>query len=128
MLAVKENRPTRYADWQDLFPPAAPVVDYATALNKGHGRVERRECWVVTDPTSSSYLQERQSWPELKAAVKVVSQRDTPAGGSVATRYYLSSCAAGAARHLAADRSHWSIAPPPRRRRRDVPFANTSIE
>lgn len=109
LLAVKENRPTLYADLQDLFPPAAPAADYATTLNKGHGRVERRKCWVVTDPASLSYLQERQSWPELKAAVKVVSQRDTPAGGSVATRYYLSSCSAGAARHLAAVRSHWSI-------------------
>ena len=63
----------------------------------------------MTDPASLSYLPERQSWPELKAAVQVVSQRDTSAGGSVATRYYLSSCSAPAAQLLAAVRSHWSI-------------------
>ena len=27
LLAVKENRPTLYADLQDRFPPAAPVAD-----------------------------------------------------------------------------------------------------
>lgn len=108
-LAVKENRPTLYADLQELFPDGAPATDYATTLNKGHGRVERRECWTLTDPASLAYLQERQSWPGLQAVVKVTGQRDTPAGRSAATRYYLSSRAAPAAQLLAAARSHWSI-------------------
>lgn len=71
--------------------------------------MERRECWVLTDPASLAYLQEGQPWPELKAVVKVVSQRATPAGVSAATRYNLSSCSAPAAQLLAGVRSHWSI-------------------
>ena len=64
--------------------------DYATTLNKNLGRVERRECWGLPNPVRLSYLPERQPWPELKAAVKVVSQRDAPAGTRVATRSYWS--------------------------------------
>ncbi len=41
--AIREE-PSCHADLQDLLPPAAPVADYAAALNKGHGRVEPREC------------------------------------------------------------------------------------
>ncbi len=66
----------------------SPKQDYATTLNKGHGRVERRECWGLPNPARLSYLPEGQPWPELKAAVKVISQRDTPAGTRVATRSY----------------------------------------
>ena len=31
--------------------------DYARTLNKGHGRLETRECWAVTDPECLDYLQ-----------------------------------------------------------------------
>ena len=30
--------------------------DYATTLNKDHGRIERRECWTISDPACLEYL------------------------------------------------------------------------
>ena len=54
-LAVKENQGQLYENIRDLFEGAAALgfdgvaYDYAQTLDKGHGRVERRECWVITD-------------------------------------------------------------------------------
>ena len=52
--------------------------DYATTLNKDHGRIERRECW--TKPILPGYLSTGQDWPGLRSVVKVVGRRETPAG------------------------------------------------
>ena len=52
MLALKENQGGE--DVRDLFEGAAEFGfegvphDYATTLNKDHGRIERRECWTAT--------------------------------------------------------------------------------
>ena len=56
VLAVKQNQGQLYQDVRDLFEGAEEwdfdgvPHDYATALNKGHGRIERRECWSISDP------------------------------------------------------------------------------
>ena len=41
----------------------------ARTLNKGHGRLETRQCWVITDPDCLD--QNRQQWANLNAVVKV---------------------------------------------------------
>ena len=56
LLAVKENQGQLYQDIRDLFEAGdgsgleGLPHDYATTLNKGHGRIERRECWAIDDP------------------------------------------------------------------------------
>ena len=62
VLAVKENQGQLYQGIRDLFQEAeasdfdgAPY-DYAQTVNKGHGRVERRECWVVTAADCLDYI------------------------------------------------------------------------
>ena len=60
LLAVKENQGRLYHDIRDLFEGAEEwgfdgvPYDYATTLNKGHGRIERRECWVISEPAAWS--------------------------------------------------------------------------
>ena len=50
LLAVKGNQGQLYQDVRDLFEGEDGLGlngvphDYATTLNKGHGRIERREC------------------------------------------------------------------------------------
>ena len=62
LLAVKENQGRLYGDIRDLFEGAEEAGfdgvphDYATTLNKGRGRIERRECWVIRDPVCLGYL------------------------------------------------------------------------
>ena len=56
VLAVKGNQGQLYQDIGDLFQAEDGTGvndlphDYATTLNKGHGRIERRECWSISDP------------------------------------------------------------------------------
>jgi predicted transposase YbfD/YdcC len=115
VLAVKENQGRLYDDVRDLFAGAEEFGyagvphDYATTLNKGHGRIERRECWAISDPLSLEYLSTGQSWPELRSVIKVVGHRDTDQGAAVQARYYISSLDSSAERLLAAIRAHWSI-------------------
>ena len=60
LLAVKENQGRLYHDIRDLFEGAEEwgfdgvPYDYATTLNKGHGRIERREYWVISEPAAWS--------------------------------------------------------------------------
>ncbi len=115
VLAVKENQGQLYEGIRDLFEGAEALgfdgvpYDYAQTVDKGHGRVERRECWTITEANCLDYLDPQGQWPQLKAAVRVVGHRQTGAGGISHPRYYISSRAAPAEQLLAAVRSHWSI-------------------
>ena len=115
VLAVKENQGQLYEGIRDLFEGAAALgfdgvpYDYAHTVNKGHGRVERRECWVVTAADCLDYLDPQGQWPQLKAAIKVVGHRETVEGSASQPRYYISSLAASAGQLQDAVRGHWSI-------------------
>ena len=115
MLAVKENQGRLYDDVSDLFEGAEEAGfdgvphDYATTLNKGHGRIERRECWSVSDPACLEYLSTGKDWPGLRSVVKVVGRRETETGATVQSKYYINSLAAPAEQLLGAARAHWSI-------------------
>ena len=115
VLAVKENQGQLHEDVKDLFEGGEEFAyqglphEYATTLDKGHGRVERRECWVISDPLSLEYLSTGQDWPSLRSVVKVASQRHTAEGTTVQPRYYISSLEAPAERLLGVVRTHWSI-------------------
>ena len=115
LLAVKGNQGQLYQDVRDLFEGGDGLglngvpYDYATTLNKGHGRIERRECWSMGDPVCLEYLSTAGDWPGLRSVVKVECRRETEGGATVQTRYYISSLEAAAHRQLAAVRAHWSI-------------------
>ena len=86
VLAVKENQGRLYDDVRDLFEGAEEFgyewvpYDHAATLNKGHGQVERRECWVISDQLSLEYLSTGQDWPNIHSVVKVVGRRATDEG------------------------------------------------
>ena len=115
VLAVKENQGQLHEGIRDLFAGAEALgfdgvpYDYSQTVNKGHGRVERRECWAITATDCLDYINPHGQWPQMKAAIKVVGHRETAAGSASQPRYYISSLAASAEQLLAAVRSHWSI-------------------
>ena len=115
LLAVKENQGQLYDDVRDLFEGAEEFdfegvpYDFARTVNKAHGRIETRQCWVITDPDCLDYLQTRQHWAKLNAVVKVTAQRETSTESTVHSRYYISSLAGQAKTLLDATRRHWSI-------------------
>ena len=107
VLAVKDNQGRLYDDVRDLFQGAEEFGfegvphDHARTLNKGHGRIETRECL--------DYPQTWKQWSGLKAVLKITARRETSAGVTVQSRYYISSLDAPAGKLLSAVRNHWSI-------------------
>ena len=115
LLPVKENQGQLYQDVRDLFEAGdgsglgGLPHDYATTLNKGHGRIKRREYWAIDDLACLEYLSIAGEWQGLRSVVRVECRRETAAGTTVQARYYISSLEASAQRQLAATRGHWSI-------------------
>ena len=115
VLAVKGNQGTLYEDIEDLFKGAEEVAyrevayDHARTVNKGHGRIEIRQCWAIDDPSFLDYIRRREVWPALHSIVKVVCERRTATETTIKTRYYITSLPPQATRLLDAVRSHWQI-------------------
>ena len=115
VLTVKQNQGALYEDLKDLFEEAEATgfegvpYDYATTLNKNHGRLERRECWAISDPDCLDYLSTGKEWPGLRSVVKVVGRREAETGITVQPRYFISSLDVSAEQLLAAVRAHWTI-------------------
>lgn len=115
ILAVKDNQGKLHADLKDLF--AGCLAEnfqqvphgYHRTVNKGHGRIEIRECWTLSDPAYLEYVRQRQQWSGLHTVVMVRAERRSNGKRSTAIRYYISSLANNARRLLASVRKHWGI-------------------
>lgn len=116
LLAVKENQGHLFEDVQYLFEAldaaqglkSAPY-QYARSVNKGHGRIETRECWATDREEHLALLRKHQQWKGLKSVVRIVSQRQIGETLEVQTRYFISSLPAEAKTILKVKRSHWKI-------------------
>jgi predicted transposase YbfD/YdcC len=115
VLAVKENQGYLYEAFQDLFqyPDEMTTIgcDYHKTVDKGHGRIEVRECWTTSDPDYLRYINERLSeWPGLRSLAMVKSERRVIDGETTtACRYFISSLDSDAKLTLHAVRTHWEI-------------------
>lgn len=113
VLALKENQGGLYQATRDLFEYAQETgfadCDYDRTVDKGHGRIEIRECWTISDPEYFSYLPNRSAWPCLHTLVMLKSERRLEDKITIKARYYISSLAAGAQQHLQTVRGHWGI-------------------
>jgi predicted transposase YbfD/YdcC len=115
LFAVKENQGHLFEDIQCLFEVDVAQgmkyaqYQYAKSVNKGHGRIETRECWATDREEHLSLVRIRQQWKGLKSIVRIVSQRQMGKTIEVQTRYFISSLSADAKTILKAKRSHWKI-------------------
>lgn len=112
MLAVKGKQGTLAEDIADLlagFEPAAGHEvnhDYYKTVNKGHARLDSRECGAVSQPDSLTYLRRFPEWTARRSLGKVVSQRQLNGKTTTKTRYFIPSLTATAQRCLAICRDH----------------------
>ena len=115
LLAVKANQGELHENIKDLFACCertgwdGVAYSHHQQVGKDHGRLERRECWVITDPAELAYVDPQRQWASLSAVARVSYQRDAGAGSPADVRHYISSYPADAATLLGAARSHWSI-------------------
>ena len=115
LLSVKENQGHLYQDISWLFEydqknkfRGAPY-DHEKTVNKGHGRIEIRECWSISDPEYLQNLKGASKWKGLRSIALVISTRITDKKTTVKNRYYISSLPSEAKHLLNVARRHWSI-------------------
>ena len=116
VLAVKENQGNLHEDVQDLFAGADAVDfrevphDYAREVTKDHGRLEIRECWVLSAPEYLDYVRRAEAWKNLHSVVRICTEvRHERIPVSRETRYFISSLAGSAQGMIKAVRGHWGI-------------------
>jgi predicted transposase YbfD/YdcC len=115
VLALKENQGNLYRDVQYSFAQAVASqfeqvgYDHSQTVDKGHGRIEIRRSWVISDSEYLGWLQSEHKWPGLQAIGIVESERRLGTERTSETRYYLLSHALKAEAFGEAVRSHWGI-------------------
>lgn len=69
--------------------PLATLIphDYHETTEKGHGRVEIRRCWVLSDQDGLDYLYNREEWHGVQSLVMVKSERAINGQWSEQVRY-----------------------------------------
>lgn len=118
ILPVKENQKTLHEDIrlyaeEDILSKKPgelkPEGRYAVQNDKGHGRIEKRECWLFD---RVDWLNERHEWPDLNGVAVIRSHRTMTDTGetSTADRYFIySHSEMTAERFLTLQRKHWAI-------------------
>lgn len=114
VLALKENQGTMYHAVVHLFADAhaTAFVDYdydaAQTVDGGHGRVEIRRYWTISDPLTLAHLDPDREWAGLRGIGMVAAERRAKGKVTHETRYYLTSLT-DAATFGRAVRGHWGI-------------------
>lgn len=112
VLSLKGNQPRLHEDVKDLFDGAMQLgfegmnYDMWESVEKGHGRIETRQCWVISDLT---YIRSLKDWRDLNCVAMVKAERRIGDSISVESRYYISSLKGNARQLLRAIRGHWAI-------------------
>ena len=115
VLSLKQNQGNLYEDVKELFEGAFQFgfedIEYDTyeTLEKGHGRIETRQCWAISDPQGLSYIRSLSEWKSLSSVAMVGAERRIGDSVSVESRYYISSLKGDARQLLWAIRGHWGI-------------------
>jgi len=117
ILALKGNHPSMQEDIrfyfeQEILPQPKQTLkakeQYANTLEKGHGRIEGRACYLLND---LSWLEDKVHWAGLHGAALIRTRREVIGQeASVTDRLYLySNPDMTAKRVLQIQRSHWAI-------------------
>lgn len=115
VLALKTNQGTLHEAVAVLFAEgqATRFAGFAhtthRTVEKGHGRLEIRRTWAVSEPEVIAYLDPAGAWPGLRSVAMVEAERRIGPAVSRETRYYISSLPGDAESLGAAVRGHWGI-------------------
>lgn len=115
VLSVKENQGHLFEDISTLF--AVDQVndfkyasyEYKKTVNKGHGRIDIRECWSTSNPAYLRLIRGLENWIGLRSIAMVICTRIIGDKVTKYVRYYITSLPSDAERILYAVRKHWSI-------------------
>lgn len=112
VLALKANQSTLYEDVEWLFKQAKASEfaqiehDFHQTIDKGHGRIDVRQCWTLS---KLDYLVQKSQWQGLQSVAMVEAQRRIDGKVTTETCFYISSLPGNAQQIATAIRTHWSI-------------------
>ena len=96
-----------YLDWAERIGFQEISNDYCETIEKDHGRIEERRCWVREE---IGWLAQKEDWQNLKSVIMVEALREVIGKEkTVERRYFISSLGADAQRALRCVRGHWAI-------------------
>lgn len=112
VLVLKKNQHQLYEDVSLYLTDIATgqIIDssmkYHKDVDANHGRIETRECWVVTN---LDWLDSKERWTNLKSIIMVKATVQKRGHLSEHVRFFISSLDISAKRLLKRIRNHWSI-------------------
>lgn len=114
VLSVKYNQPTMFTDIDEYVKAfeakgfAEVKHEYKRTLDKGHGRIEKREYYLFTD---IGWIDWKQNWQNMGAfgMVKRTVSNSKGENKHVETAYYITSLKTNVDQFATAVRSHWGI-------------------
>jgi predicted transposase YbfD/YdcC len=113
VLSLKGNQGLLHEEVAEYFAWAERInfkdleYDYCATLEKEHGRIEGRRCWVTED---TDWFTEKGEWAGLRPFIMVEAEREVLGqAATVERRYFISSLPADAKQILRAVRSHWQV-------------------
>jgi predicted transposase YbfD/YdcC len=113
VLVVKANQELLFKTLYELFNDTQELsqvnLDYHKTVDKGHGRIEVRECWSTSDPDYLQYITLLADWKGLQSIAMIRAERRIGEEKSVKQRFFISSLESNAQRLLHAARTYWQI-------------------
>jgi predicted transposase YbfD/YdcC len=115
VLALKGNQGQLYEDVQEWFAWAQQTAfkdmphSFWQTTNKGHGRIEIRRCWALSDPRAFEVIRHHDGWAGLSSIAMIQRQRIIDGQPQTEIAYFIASLPADAQLILHAVRAHWSI-------------------
>ena len=113
LLAVKDNQQTLCEDVEQEFKEAMADdfahmdCQYYETIEKGHGRIEKRQYWYTNDIEG---LGTAERWPGLAGMAMCRATRTVKGETSVENRYFITSgVQRGVMKIAAAIRAHWQV-------------------
>lgn len=114
VFCLKGNQGSLHEETEYFFEEAKKMgfanvpYRYHQSLEKDHGRIENRRCWMVEE-TAIQWLDKRDQWPGLASIAAIEAQRRIGKKKSKETRYFISSLTGSAQQLAEAARKHWGI-------------------
>lgn len=111
-LSVKSNQKSLFTDINEYFKFALEdkeelsKLKYSSSINKDHGRIEKRECYVCNN---IDFIYDKNLWTNLKTIILVRNYRELYDDLSIDDRYYISDLDLSADEFSNIVRKHWSI-------------------
>ena len=97
----------QYLDWAEQRNFQDIADETCTTLEKDHGRIEERRCWVTEE---SAWLAQKEEGKKLKSVIMVEARREVLGQEKTCERrYFISSLGAQAEPSLRAVRGHWAV-------------------